>query len=303
MNKMVQWTLNLTAGIFAFVFFLFLFFPFELLIQNFLAKIEAKTNGAWRVTVGKIEAGVIFKSVFRDFQLHQVVEGRDEILLDFPEVKVGLSYLPMMTGTIRASFEALGKKGKMEGDLLFSSGEYRLDTEMSGIQFADIRYLSTWLKVPLDGILDGTLDVTIYPGQVVKNRGIIDLKLKNLKIFPTRITPYPGFDLELPETVFSDEKGGVIKIEMNQGKLELKEVSFPGEDVILNLKGKIQLNKKIDLSRLAINGRFSLSKKMQEVLPFVVMIESQKTGDGSYPLTLSGRFNKPRVQVGTFDVL
>ncbi|MBI4412494.1 MAG: type II secretion system protein GspN [Deltaproteobacteria bacterium] len=303
MNKMVQWVLNLTAGIFFFVFFLFLFFPFESLITNFLGKIEAQSNGAYRITVGKIEAGIIFKSVFTDFQLHQVVGGRDDVLLDFPKVKVGLSYLPLIAGTVKASFEAKGKKGRMEGDLVVSPDEYRLDTEMHGMQFEDIRYLSAWLKLPLDGALDGTIDLTIYPGQASRNEGIIDLSLKNLKISPTRVTPYPGFDLDLPETVLSDEKGGAIKIQMKEGKLELKELTFPGEDLILDLKGRIQLNKKPDLSRLAINGKFSLSKKMQDALPFVVMIESQKSEDGSYPLTLSGRLNKPRVQIGTFDLL
>ena len=303
MNKMVQWVLNLTAGIFFFVFFLFLFFPFESLIQNFLAKIEARTNGAYRITVGKIEAGVIFKSVFKDFQLHQMAGGHDEVLLDFPEVKVGLSYLPMLAGTVQASFEALGRQGKMEGDMMVSSDEYRLDTEISGMQFSDIRYLSTWLKLPLDGVLDGAIDLTIYPDQVVRNEGTIDLKLKNLKISPARVTPYPGFDLDLPETILSGEKEGVVKMTMNQGKLELKEISFPGEDLMFDLKGRIQLNKKPDLSRLAVNGKFSLSKKMQEALPFVVMIEGQKSEDGSYPLTLSGRLNKPRIQIGTFDLL
>lgn len=303
MNKMVQWVLNLTAGIFFFVFFLFLFFPFESLIQGYLGKIESRTNGAYRVTVGKIRAGVIFKSVFTDFQLHRMTGGRDDVLLDFPEVRIGLSYFPLVTGTVKASFAAEGKKGTMEGDLMISSDEYRLDTEMSGMRFSDIRYLSTWLKLPLEGTLNGAIDLTLYPGQVTRNEGTIDLKLKGLKISATRVTPYPGFDLDLPETILSGEKDGIVRIQMGEGKVELKEINFPGEDLVLDLQGKIQLNKKPELSRLTVNGTFSLSKKMQEALPFVVMIESQKSEDGSYPLTLSGRLNKPRIQVGTFDVL
>ncbi|MBI2340839.1 MAG: type II secretion system protein GspN [Deltaproteobacteria bacterium] len=303
MNKMVQWVLNLTAGLFSFVFFLVLFFPFDSLITGFLGKVETQSKGAWRVTVGEIDAGVIFKSVFKDFRIHQMSGGRDEVVADFPEVKVGFRYLPLIAGQVSASFTAKGQKGRMDGKLKLSSDEFHLDAKMKGMQFSDIRYVANWLKLPLEGALDGAIGLALYPGQPSKNSGDIDLKLKNLKISPARITPTAGFDLDLPETILSDEKGGTVRVQMGEGKIELKEVNFPGEDLVLNLSGRIQLGKKAEMSRLAINGKFSLSKKLQDAFPFVVMIEGQKGEDGSYPLTLSGRLNKPRVQIGTFDLL
>ena len=84
MNKLVQWILNITAGVFFFVFFLIIFFPFDNIIYDALAQIEEKTNGKYRIQVSEINPNIFFKSIFKDFEVFRATEKGDLSLIYFP---------------------------------------------------------------------------------------------------------------------------------------------------------------------------------------------------------------------------
>lgn len=295
--------LNIAGGIFFFFFFLFIFFPFESIIQNFLSRIETQSGGALRITVGEINPNIIFKSVFKNFQIHKIDGSKDHILASFPEVKIGISYLPLTVGHIRASFVAKGEKGKINGNISIKKSEYRFDTDLNKVQFSNIPYLASLMQVPVEGSVSGDIDMDIFPGQFVKNEGDIELKFVNLKIPAVKVTPYPGFDLDLPETLLSNDAGGRVKLHMEKGRVKIDDFSFPGDDLKIDLKGRIRLNRRFILSRIAVNGTFQFSEKIKEAIPFVVMIDAQKNEDGTYPITFSGRFSKPEIRIGSFDII
>ncbi|MDO8519541.1 MAG: type II secretion system protein GspN [Deltaproteobacteria bacterium] len=303
MNKLVVWVINISGGIFFFFLFLFLFFPFGQVLNHFISRVETETGGAYRITVGEMEPSLIFRSVFKDFKVHKMEEGKDTVILDLPEVKLGLHYLPLVSGRLNTSFVGVGKKGKMEGKVRLSKGEYSLDLDLDKISFVEIPYLSQSVKIPMEGLMKGEIGLKIYPEEVTKNEGKIDLKILQFKIPPSHLTPYSGFDLDLPETLLSGDGEGVIRVNMEKGKLEIVEINFPGEDIKLNLSGTVQLNRRFSLSRIMINGNFQLSDKLKEAFPLILVIDKQKNEDGSYPLTISGRISKPQIKVGTSDIL
>lgn len=303
MNKFVLWVINITGGVFFFFFFLFLFFPFDSVLTHLISRVETETGGLYRVTVGEMKPSVIFRTVFKDFKVHKNVDGADAVIVDLPEVKVGLRYLPLLAGNLDASFVGKGRKGKMEGSLNLSKTEFSLDMDVNKMGFLDFPYLAAALHVPLEGEMEGNIGFKLFPTQITKNEGEIDLKLLNFKIPPSHLTPYSGFDVDLPETILSGETGGVIRMKMEKGKLDITEFKFPGDDIILNISGLVQLNRRFSLSRLTINGTFQLSDKLKEAFPLIMVIDKQKNADGSYPLAISGRISKPQVKVGTSDIL
>lgn len=303
MNKLAQWVLTIVAGIFFFFLFLILFFPLESLARHFLSQVEVATKGAYKITVGEMDPNVLFKSVFKNFQVHKVEKGATRLIADIPELKIGVSYLALMGGTVRASFVASGRKGEMEGDFVLSQNEYRIDSEMEDFSLQNIPCLSELVTVPLEGRLDGTADLDLYPKQMNKNRAKIDLKLKEFKIPASKVTPYPGVDLDLPETNLSGPKGGVFKVSLEKGKLAVDRFELPGEDFSVTMSGTVQLSPRIPLSRLNLEGSFRISEKMAQAIPLLVVIEKQKGEDGSYPVTVTGRFNRPNLTIGTFEVL
>lgn len=302
MNKLTQWVLNIVAGIFFFILFLILFFPLESIVRHFLSQVEVATKGSYKITVGEMEPNVLFKSVFKNFQLHKVDKGATQLIADIPELKIGVSYLALIGGTVRASFVALGRKGEMEGDLILSQNEVHLDSEMDGFSLQNVPYLSDLLTVPMEGRLNGKADLDLFPKQMNKNRAKIDLKLQDFKIPASKVTPYPGVDLDLPETNLSG-KGGVLKGSLDKGKLTLDQFALPGDDLSVTVSGTVQLSPRFPLSRLNLEGNFRVSEKISQSIPLLVVIEKQKGEDGSYPVTITGRFNRPNLTIGTFEVL
>ncbi len=106
-NKFIQWTLNLSAGIFFFLLFLFLFFPMEELARHYISQVEVQTKGQYRIFVSEIEPSLIFKSSVKKLEVYQRDnDGNENLIVSLPEAKVGLSYLPLMAGVVKASFVA-----------------------------------------------------------------------------------------------------------------------------------------------------------------------------------------------------
>ncbi len=308
MSKLGQWVLNITAGVFFFFLFFLFMFPFDSIVQYFLSQVETNTNGAYRITVSEIKPSLLFKTVFKNFQLHHRGQNGDEIWIDMPEVRVGFHYLPLLAHRFQASFVAKGKKGEMDGhfsllfsDLSLTEGDF--STEIDGIQFSDLPFLYTGVGDSLVGSIDGKIDLSLDSDHVNRNSGLIELKFKNVSMPAGRFSPYPGFDIDLPDTVLTDAKGGIFSAKMDAGKMEIKAVSLTGGDLILNLAGKLQINKKLPLSRFNLDGTFQLSKKLEDAFPFIIVVDKQKNEDGSYPISFSGHFSKVQIQVGTFEVL
>lgn len=302
MNKTLLWTINIAGGVFFFFFFLFLVFPYEILISHFLSAIETQTNGAYRVTVDEITPRILFKSRFANFAVHKLDGGADTVLARFPEVKIGIHYLTLLRGTIDASFIAGTKGGNAEGNFYSSASEHHFDCRLNDLDLSAVPYLATFADIPLQGKLGGSLSFTVYPAQWNKNTGKAEVKMKNLMIPKAKVTPYPGFDLDLPDTQLAVKGEGVIKMTVEGGKLEVTELTLPGEDVVVNLKGRILTNRRIEISRLSLNGSFMLSEKIKNAIPLTVVLDKQKNEDGSYPLVLSGRISAPRIQIGSFEI-
>ncbi len=305
MSKLGQTVLTVAAGIFFFFLFLLLLFPFDAVFRHFISQIEEKSAGNYRLVVQEIKPSLVFKTVFKGVQFYHKKETTEELWFDLKEVRLGIRYLPLLAGTLKSSFVAKAEQGKMEGDFSFSlsGSEYEIRSKLADINISDFNYVSIKSGIRLNGILNGNMNLLIDPVRVNRNEGTIDVTFKNLVIPAGRVVPYPNFDLDLPETILAGGENGTLKLKMEGGKMEIEQIRFPGEDLVLNLKGKVQFNKKISLSRVNGEGDFKLSQKLTDALPFLVVIDKQKNEEGFYPLMISGRLSKPRVQIGTFEAL
>lgn len=303
-NKLSQWLLTIGVGVVFFIFFLFWLFPFNVLIQHYLSMVEKNSGGVYRLSVGEIDPGILFKTVLKDFKVYHKEAVGESLWVDFKELRVGIKYFPLIAGQLNAAFEAKAKTGSVSGLFSFSTSEIHVEADFDSLKITEVPVLVNALGVPLKGSVSGNINFTADTAQVIRGEGRVNLQLKEVVLGPGNMTPYEGFDLTLPEIILSDSKtAGVVKLEMKDSQLTIKDINFSGEDFPFSLKGKIQLNKKSDLSRITANGNFKVSKKLEEAFPVITIIEKQKTEDGSYPLNISGRLTKPKVQIGAFNAL
>lgn len=304
MNKAIQWIINITAGIFFFFFFLLISFPFENLMQNALSQVERQTSGRYRITVSSIDPNVIFPSVFKDFQVHQKEGAKDRVIVDFKEVKLGVSYLPLLASRLSASFSAEGKSGSVKGDIDLHQSSSSFSAKLNKLKISDVPYVQSILagaQIPLDGAFSGEMEGSFFQGQPVKNEAFADLKIENLVIPAGRLTK---LQFDAPEALsLAGKDKGKFKLKMEKGRIDLQEFSLPGEDLILNLSGNLVLNPRVPFSRLNVQGGIQFSPKMEGVLGSVlIVIAKEKTAEGVYPISVNGRLNKPEIKIGNFSL-
>lgn len=304
MNKFGQWILNLLVGLFAFLFFLVLLFPLESMIRQSITKLEMQNKGKYRIEIKKISPSLFFKSKFEDITVTEKTSSGDKVVLKLKELRLGVKYFALLTQKVVASFESSDSTGKMSGDFVVSPEGYDVRAELANINLQNFPILFGGSPfVDLKGAIDGKIDLQIDKTRSNRNNGSVSLILKNILIPESRLAPMPGFNIDIPDLILSDEKGGKVRFLIEDGKVDVAEISLPGPDLSLNLKGKIQMNNKWGLSRITLDGDFNFSEKLSTAFPIVVMIDKEKSESGVYPLAISGRFSKPKIKIGTKEIL
>lgn len=301
MNRFTQIVINLVAFIIFFILFTFIFFPFETLVENYLASIEKMTNGKYRVTVGSIDPSIFFKTEFKNFQLISLEGGKNESILYFPSVKAGVKYIPLLGGDVYSSFEIKGKRGTLEGDMTVTSSKVSIDTQFNKFSIQSFPIVTSASPVELDGKISGKIDLNFSPEGLAKAEGKIDLKLIDWTMFPTQIEE---IGLEIPGMQLSKQKlEGKLAVDIKKGKFTISSLDFPGEDLKLKMNGWVKIGRKIDFSRLKVEGKINLSEEKEQDLSSVLsLVESQKEEDGAFPIVISGKVTKPLIKVGSFKL-
>lgn len=299
MSKIGQWVLNISAGIFFYIFFLVVYFPFESIIQDGLSQVDQLTRGAYRITVGEIDPGLFFKTKFKKLQILRNSGGQYEAWLDLPEVRVGISYISLLAGNVQASFAAKGKKGFLTGELYLTDTSHEVDVQLDQLSLDSVPALEHFADTDISGIVSGKIALDLVASQWTKGRGKVDLTIKDLHMSGTTIQ-----GMNIPELDFTPTKPGLIKMEMNKGKILVNEFVFAAGDVAADLKGSIRLNNRFGYSRLNIDGKVQFTEKVVTAVGYIGLLDGQKNADGALPIKLTERLSEPKIKVGTmeFDV-
>lgn len=296
MSKIGQWVLNISAGIFFYIFFLVVYFPFESIIQDGLSQVDQLTRGAYRITVGEIDPGLFFKTKFKKLQVLRNSGGQYEAWLDLPEVRVGISYISLLAGNVQASFAAKGKKGELDGELYLTDTSHEVDLHLDQLSLDSVPALEHFADTDISGIVSGKIALDLVASQWTKGRGKVDLTIKDLHMAGTTIQ-----GLDIPELDFTASKPAVIKMEMNKGKILVNEFTFAEGDVAADLKGSIRLNNRFDYSRLNIDGTVKFTEKVVTAVGYIGLLDGQKNADGALPIKLTDRLSEPKIKVGTME--
>lgn len=301
MNRTAQIILNVVVGLVSLVFFVIVLFPLDSMISHYLSDLERQSQGkdGWRVTVSNIDASLIFDTEFGDLRLYR---GSD-VVFYAPRVSVGLSLLPLVSGTVNVSFKADYKRGGISGRLTLSE-ESTVDVKINDITFKEADYLNRYFKdlgypVFLSGKVKGS--VFLFWTDDLRQR---EAKV-NLRIYEAGLKSIflKDLNLELPALSLA-QKGEFIQIDanMDRGRVAINRLTVPGPDFSLNLSGSAALSPKNEIIRMSADGSFSFLEDVAQKIPFLAMIEAQKNADGSYPVSLRGSFTKPVIKLGEMDL-
>lgn len=299
MNNSLKILLTLVTMVVSYVFFLLLEFPLDAVVGHYLARVEAQTKGAYRVSVSPdMQTSLLFNSTFNNFMVEKNVEGHFQPLFSAPKINVGFSFLSLLSGATNVSFEAKLTKGSVSGGVSLSTRKSVFDLSFKHVFLADVPALAVYLPVAVSGQLDGDVYLSLLD-DVKESEGEFKLKIFD---FHTDKYTVAAASLDIPPmTLSGSEKPAVIQGALDAGFFKLDELDFPGEDLVLKLKGRVQFVKG-GATRSNVNGRFKVSSKVEQALPFIGFLAEQKSPEGDYPLSLTGDLKKPRLSVGTLKL-
>lgn len=306
MNKSLQITITLIVGVVTFLFFLLFFFPLDALVNHYLAEMESSKAGGYRITYSKMEPSLIFDSVFYDFKLEQKVKEHYEEMFSAKQLNLGISLFSLLSQSVNSRFHAELKKGNIQGRLIYSADRSVFDIQLNDVRLDEMAVLKTYLKQSdADLNLKGTMNGNVYLSlskTVDQSESDYAFKISNFQIKELTImvqgAPFTIRDIILsPKDSFALFEGN-----LESGKLNLTNISIPGNDLEIQLKGSVNYGPQFKVRRFNMKGRFALSEKIFEQIPLLSMIQEYKTADGFFPLNMAGSPQRPSIRIGNFNL-
>lgn len=309
MSKTIKIFIAFLLGVVSFVFFLLLFFPLDSIFNHYLANLENITGGQYKITVKDMKPSLIFDSEFKGLQVFQKTESGFEEIFSSSKIDVDISLFALITQTVDLEFSAKFAGGDIQGRLTATEQKNILELKLKQVKLHKLGYAQELLStdkysVKVQGEMNGDIFLSLSSQGFRQHEAEFNLKLKNLVIQKAKIF-FEGAAMDLPPMTLST-KDSVVTLEgsLANRQLRIHDLVVPGPDIDLQLKGKLNLSQRksqVQISRINVKGRFAFTEKLEKQLPLFLITE-QKTTDGYYPLSITGRMSKPKILVGEMDL-
>lgn len=295
--------LILYTAVFVVFFFLFLYwmFPYNILKDRVAAAIEEPFGRSIEVSIGDIEPYYFTGVSISKLSLTSIADGESRPVIELQKVRGRISLFSMLFGNPRITFLIRSGKGRIEGSGKQTDVGFNLDVEFDDFDINTIKWLSSVVGLNLNGYLSGDIDISVDRARPTRSKGKIDLRFKNFRLNPSNLA-VAGTTIPVPEIVFSKGQGSMLRVDIEKGSATVNDLKFIEGDLQLDLKGKVFLSTVLSNYRLNLSGSFGVSEKLAKDVPYLVMAESQKQQDGSYPLAVTGRISTPSIKIGTFTL-
>jgi type II secretion system protein N len=289
--------------VFFIFFFLFLYwmFPYDILKDRVAAAIEEPLGRAVEVSIGEIEPYYFTGISISKLSLSSPANGGSRPIIELQKVRGRISLFSLLFGNPRITFMIRSGKGRIEGSGRQTDVGFDLELELDDFDVSTVKWLSSAAGLNLTGFLSGDIDISVDRARPTRSKGKIDLKFKNFKLNPSNLM-VADTAIPIPEIIFSKAQGSILKLDIDKGSATVEEFKFTEGDLQLDLKGKVFLSTVVSNYRLNLSGSFAVSEKLAKEVPYLVMADSQKQQDGSYPLAVTGRISSPSVKIGTFTL-
>jgi type II secretion system protein N len=225
---------------------------------------------------------------FRYTLEHPVLEFADQTRVELDDIVVTPKFLTLFSGkfganvTLHQGPSSIVLDGAGRGDKI----DARIELDHADI--GKLGLLSYLASLKGSGEISGTANIAGSLADLPTLTGLIDLRLKNLKLDEQNIM---GF--QLPGLVISD---GSIHVDIRGGKLVIKtfQLGKGTDDLILNLTGDVTLNRFLNGSALNLRATFALSDRIKQSLGLLdSLLSGGKTADGKYAYKLTGTLGAP----------
>ncbi len=187
---------------------------------------------------------------------------------DFDAVRVSATLLSAITSNKTVQVQAKLANGDVDADITVNDKQepVALVADIDDVNLARFPAFISWLGVPLEGIVNGTVDVTLGAAPEKDAKGNVDLTVKQLALGQGRLQAFPG-GLDLPPDGIPL---GVLRltapVDKGQAQVDLK---LEGTSIELDTGGTVTLRNKLQQSRVDIEGWFRPTKDFLDKAPAI----------------------------------
>lgn len=299
-SKLVRFIACFALFVVSFVLFLYWFFPYDILKDRITGMIEQQAGGL-EVSINKLEPYWLTGVEVEGFSIGEPGGDRSKALIECRRVRARASLFSLIFGNPHVSFDVELGEGEISGTVKQTEEALAIDAEMNDVDLGNLKLIGARTGLSIGSRIDGEVSLYIDRQRPLRSTGKVSLTLADMHIAASEVK-LGEMTLPLPDLVISKGRESQIKLDVGKGTVSVENFKLAGGDLVLDLKGKIFLSTKLENYRFNLNGSFLPSKKLADALPFLFIIEQQKQEDGSYPITITGRLEKPSIKIGTFTV-
>ncbi|MFO0678755.1 MAG: type II secretion system protein GspN [Polyangiaceae bacterium] len=227
-----------------------------------------------------------------------------ELLLD--EARVRVSLLPLLIGRKTVSFVLDAFGGKIDGSFSESGKDRSVELSFDTVDTSKIGPLTGALGLPVEGMLNGKIDLTMPEGKSSKGSGHVGLEITDMaagdgkaKIKGTLALPR----ITLGNLAFeADAKEGILKVTKfgtsgkdvdlsGEGKIQMRELAMESLlDIFLKFKVNDNYRGKNDITKSLFGAPGSSAPALFDMDP---KVKSAKRADGYYSFHARGTLGRP----------
>ncbi len=301
MSRLLRYIAYLGLFVALYAIFLYLFFPYDALKERILGEVERQLGGGLQVSAKSLEPHWITGVDIEDLMIEGPGAGGMVKLVKFDRVRARAALIPLVFGSLRASFTIDLGKGEISGSAKSGEDVINVKVEVDDLNLGDFAFIRERTGLGIRSRIDGDAELAINRTQPVRSTGNIDIALNDLSIAQSQLK-LGELALDIPDLVIAKGKDSKIKLSLGRGTVTFENFALKGGDLTMDLKGKLFLSSRVENYRLNLRGSFGVSQKLNEALPFLFIVDSQRQADGSYPLSITGRLARPSIKIGTFTV-
>jgi type II secretion system protein N len=167
-----------------------------------------------------------------------------------------VSLLALLIGSVDVSFGADAFGGEISGTTSESDGTRELELTIEDLSLARAPLLADAIGLPLDGTVNGTLELVLPEGKLSKADGNVELAISGLSAGDGKA--------KIRETIALPRvEAGDLKIagDVSEGQLKLSDFSTKGNDLELVAEGSMRLRDPLPTSMLSLTSRFRFTQR------------------------------------------
>jgi type II secretion system protein N len=295
-KSIIRIVTNISFGIFCFVLFSYLVFPYQKLINVLISRLEARTPFQIQVNSARpyLFPGISLKGIQVSVRSEKgkTSEGKKETVnipvLNIDNLKVRFHLFSLLRGGIAFTLESKLASGQVKIAYFRSRDRYSVRGKWEGIMMEGIPYLKSKLDISLIGNFSGEADLKGTPANLQKGEGAIHFKIAAGGIRNATLMKL----ITLPDMTFDRFEG---KLVLKEGKLVLDQVRLEGNDLQGEATGTILPRRPLGTSMLSINLKIKPSPAIDTQVGFLFnSILFNKDSQGFYNRVLTGVLANPR---------